>query len=153
MDKFSQSEQIGRTLLKSFLDQYGAINQQPTTDKYNPVDYYFEYKGQKVVAEIKCRDIRYMNYSTHIIEETKLKNLLQAKKDGNCNYAYYINFFGDYVYWYNTGKIIKNATIHNLYCNRTTAEYNGKTDKLIREIPTGLAMKFVKTDGKWSRMS
>ena len=95
MDKFEESELKGRELLKSFLDQVGASDQQPTEGKFNPVDYFFTYKGNKVVAEIKCRDIQYKNYDTHLIEDGKLKSLLKAKKDNDCDYAYYINFFGE----------------------------------------------------------
>ncbi|WP_321426428.1 hypothetical protein [uncultured Bacteroides sp.] len=99
MDKFQELENKGRTLLKSFLDQIGATDQQPTTDKFNPVDYYFTYKGKKVVAEIKCRDIKYKDYNTHLIEDSKLKALLKAKENNDCDFAYYINFFGkDIVY-------------------------------------------------------
>ncbi len=95
MNKFEELENKGRTLLKSFLNQLGATEQQPTTDKYDPVDYYFTYKGKKVVAEIKCRDIKYKDYDTHLIEDSKLKALLKAKEDNGCDYAYYINFFGE----------------------------------------------------------
>ena len=95
MDKFEESENKGRALLKSFLDQVGATDQQPTEGKYDPVDYYHTYNGKKVVAEIKCRNLRYKDYDTHIIEESKLKALLKAKEDNQCDFAYYINFFGD----------------------------------------------------------
>ncbi len=95
MDKFQESENKGRTLLKSFLDQIGATDQQPTTDKFDPVDYFFTYKGKKIVAEIKCRDIKYKDYDTHLIEDSKLRALLKAKEDNGCDIAYYINFFGE----------------------------------------------------------
>lgn len=95
MNKFQELEDTGRALLKSFLDQVGAINQIPTEGDYNPVDYYFTYKEKKVVAEIKARDKKYENYSTHIIEDKKLKALLKAKEENNCDFAYYICFFGE----------------------------------------------------------
>jgi hypothetical protein len=95
MDKFEESELKGRELLKSFLDQVGAEDQQPTVGRYNPVDYFFTYKGKKVVAEIKVRDVQYQNYSTHLIEDSKLKALFKAKEDNGCDFAYYINFFGE----------------------------------------------------------
>ena len=35
MNKFEELENKGRTLLKEFLDQVGATDQQPTTDKFD----------------------------------------------------------------------------------------------------------------------
>ena len=68
MDKFYELELNGRKLLESFLIQAGATNLHPTEDKYAPVDYYFRYKGKKVVAEIKVRDSKYEGYETHVME-------------------------------------------------------------------------------------
>lgn len=153
MDKFQELENKGRTLLKSFLDQIGATDQQPTTDKFNPVDYYFTYKGKKVVAEIKCRDIKYKDYNTHLIEDSKLKALLKAKENNDCDFAYYINFFGkDIVYWYSTGNIINTASQNNIYCNRTTAVDAGKKDKDVWMIPATVAKVYVKKDNFWYKL-
>lgn len=152
MNKFEESENKGRTLLKEFLDQVGATEQQPTTDKFDPVDYYFTYKGNKVVAEIKVRDVQYKNYDTHIIEDNKLKALLKAKEDNECDFAYYINFFGeDVVYWYSTGSIINSATPDIIACNRTTAVDTGKKDKDVWMIPNTVAQIYVKKDGIWCK--
>ena len=54
MNKFEESENKGRALFKSFLDQIGATG-QPTEDSYDRVDYYFQIKDKKYVAEIKVR--------------------------------------------------------------------------------------------------
>lgn len=149
-DEFETFEQKGRTLLKSFLDQIGATDQQPTTGKYNPVDYYFTLRGEKYVVEIKCRDIKYKDYDTHMIEDCKLKALLQAKKDDNCDYALYINFFrDDIVYLYSTTDIINKAKPEIKYCNRTTAIDSGKINKLNLMIPTSVAKVLIRKDGKW----
>ena len=61
-------EHKGRALFKSFLDQVGATG-QPTKDSYDRVDYYFQIKGKKYVAEIKVRNAFYDDY---LIEEDKL---------------------------------------------------------------------------------
>ena len=61
-------EHKGRALFKSFLDQVGATG-QPTKDSYDRVDYYFQIKGKKYVAEIKVRNAFYDYY---LIEEDKL---------------------------------------------------------------------------------
>lgn len=97
MNNFEIAENKGRDLLKTFLDQVGATDQQPTTNKFDPVDYFFTYKEKKVVVEIKVRDLKYENYDSHIIEDNKLNNLLEAKEINNCECAYYINFFGENV--------------------------------------------------------
>lgn len=152
MNKFQEAENIGRALLESFLKQIGATNWQPTTDKYDPVDYYFEYKGHKVVVEIKCRDIKYKDYSTHMIEDSKLKALLKAKEDNGCDFAYYINFFGeDTVFWYNASNVISKATKSYVHCNRTTAINTGKKDKLTWMIPATVAIVYIMKSRKWSK--
>nr|WP_320037835.1 hypothetical protein [uncultured Bacteroides sp.] len=94
MNEFEKAEAKSRTFLEGFLNQVGATDQRPT-EHYDRVDYYFTYKGNKVVAEIKVRNIKYKNYDTHLIEESKLKALLKAKKDNGCDFAYYINFFDE----------------------------------------------------------
>ena len=63
-----ESEHKGRALFKSFLDQVGATG-QPTKDSYDRVDYYFQIKGKKYVAEIKVRNAFYDDY---LIEADKL---------------------------------------------------------------------------------
>lgn len=50
-----------------------------STGRYNPVDFYLIHNEDKIVAEIKCRDIRYVNYPTHLMETEKLKSLLAVK--------------------------------------------------------------------------
>ena len=73
MDKFDLEEQKGRRIFESFLSQAkNTSNWNPTTDKYNPVDGFFELNGKKIVVEIKTRDKRYMNYITHLIQIDKL---------------------------------------------------------------------------------
>lgn len=152
MDKFQQSELIGRTLLKSFLDQAGATNQQPTEDEYNPVDYYFTIKNKTVVAEIKVRDQQYENYPTHLMEVSKFQALEKERTEKNLDYAYYINFFGeDIAYFYSTTTIKKYAKKESKYCKRTSAIYTGKKMKDVLLIPTDKAQKFIRINGKWQK--
>lgn len=49
---------------------------------------------QKMVVEIKVRDIEYLDYDTHLLEASKLKSMLRASKN-----ALYVNFFGDNNLW------------------------------------------------------
>lgn len=152
MNKFQQSEQIGRTLLQSFLDQVGATDQQPTEDEYNPVDYYFTLKDKTVVAEIKVRDQQYESYPTHIMEVSKFQALEKERIEKQLDYAYYINFFGENtVYFYSTAAIKKYARQDSRYCKRTSAIYTGRKMKDVLLIPTDKAQKFIRINGKWQK--
>lgn len=152
MDDFQQKEEKGRILLKSFLDQIGATNQQPTEDRYSPVDYYFTIKDKEVVAEIKVRDQQYENYPTHLMEVSKFQALEQERIEKNLDYAYYINFFGeDIAYFYSTIIIRKYAKKDNRYCKRTTAIYAGRKMKDVLLIPIDKAQKFIRINGKWQK--
>ena len=101
MNKFQESEQKGRALFKSFLDQVGAAG-QPTKDSYDRVDYYFQIKGKKYVAEIKVRNAFYDDY---LIEEDKLQALLQEKEDKGLDGAYYVCFYGNQMFLFSTNAI------------------------------------------------
>lgn len=152
MNNFTTLENKGRELFKSFLDQVGAIDQQPTEDQFNPVDYYFTYKGKNVVAEIKVRDEKCRQYNTHLIEDEKLKSIEKAKAENDCDNAFYANFIGEnLLYIYSTSSIRENTEIEYLYCNRTTADDNGKVSKAVRMIPVEKSQKFEKIDGKWRK--
>lgn len=149
-------EQIGRKILKSFLDQVGATDQQPTEDRYNPVDYYFTLKGVKVVAEIKVRDIQYENYSTHLMEQSKYEALLKEQQQKHLDYGYYICFFKDsdkiIAYWYSLNKIKLYAKKDIKYCRRTTAIDSGSEYKNVLLIPTDKAQKFIFKNNKWQKL-
>lgn len=155
MDQFQQSEQFGRTLLKSFLDQIGATNQQPTEDKFAPVDYYFTYKDKKVVAEIKVRDSKYENYDTHLMEVSKYESLVKEQKDSHLDIAYYINFFTNgttvNAYWYTTNTIRNYGRIDYKYCPTTTAANNGNYSKKVILIPKCQAQRFIRINGEWKK--
>ena len=153
MNNFELNELNGRTLLENFLNQIGATDQRETTDKYDPVDYYYTFKGKTVVGEIKCRDAQYENFPTHMMEMKKFQALIKDKQDKQLDAAYYINFFGnDTVYFYSETTIRKYATQERFYCNRTTAINTGKTLKPVLLIPTGKAIIYkCNEDGIWYR--
>lgn len=155
MNNFEINENKGRTLLKTFLDQVGATEQHESTGKYDPVDYYFSYKGKTVVAEIKVRDKKYEDYPTHLIELSKYKALIKDMKDNKLDVAYYINFFVDKdtvtTYFYSTSTIRKYAIRDNFYCNKTTAVYSGKKDKDVLLIPTDKAQIFIMKNNRWCK--
>lgn len=151
MDKFQEKELKGRSWFSEMLTQFGATDLQPTTDAYDKVDIYFTHKGKNIVAEIKCRDIKYLDYPEHIIEEIKIKGMFQAKNEKNCDEAYYVNFFGENVaIVYTLKAILKHSRKDTLWCNRTTAELSNKIEKVVCYIPVECGRKYVKVDGKWS---
>ena len=145
MDKFDEAAQKGNDIFKTFLDQIGASG-TPTVNKFNEVDYYFEYKGKKIVAELK---VRYDYYSEYLIEEGKLEALIQKKKETNQGGALYVNFYKDSMYIFTLGAIQKYGRKTVLNCNRTTAVYSGKKDKLVRLVPTDKASRYDLKEGRW----
>ena len=88
-------------MFKSFLDQVGAAG-QPTKDSYDRVDYYFQIKGKKYVAEIKVRNSFYSDY---LIEVDKLKALEDTKNTEGLNGAFYVCFYGNQMYLFSTSTI------------------------------------------------
>lgn len=152
MNKFTESEQKGRSLLCELLGQMKATDLQPTEDEFNPVDFYFKLKDKGIVAEIKVRSQQYENYDTHLMEVDKFNALVQDKKDKGLDAAFYICFFGeDSCYWYSTYTISKYAKNDRLYCNRTTAINTGKKAKNLLMIPKEKGTKFIKINGIWSK--
>ncbi len=73
MDNFLAMERKGRDLFKSLLEDGNITKYKESTGRYNPVDFYLIHNEDKIVAEIKCRDIRYVNYPTHLMETENLK--------------------------------------------------------------------------------
>ena len=144
MDNFLAMERKGRDLFKSLLEDGNITKYKESTGRYNPVDFYLIHNEDKIVAEIKCRDIRYVNYPTHLMETEKLKSLLTVKDTHDCKAAWYVNFFGeDICFIYNADKV-KNLRSETAYCNYTTANYNYyKTTKGVIMIPTNLAGIYV----------
>ena len=147
MNKFQESEHKGRALFKSFLDQVGAAG-QPTKDSYDRVDYYFQIKGKKYVAEIKVRNAFYDDY---LIEEDKLQALLQEKEDKGLDGAYYVCFYGNQMYLFSTNAIKQYGRPQRKYCKRTTM---GMCDYVLKDvilIPTDKASRYHLQDGKWQK--
>lgn len=152
MNSFQDWEIKGRTWFGEFLTQYGATDITFTEDPFDPVDLYFTHKEKKIVAEIKCRDIKYLDYPDHIIESIKVQALLSAKEKENCHIAYYVNFFGEnIVIIYTINSILEYSRKDNLWCNRTTSANTGKKDKEVYYIPKDLGWIYKKEDEVWAR--
>ena len=148
MNKFQEKEKVGRQLLASFYKDKD-IDYSFTTDTFDAVDGYYQYKNKKGVFEIKVRDQKYLDYPDLIVEEVKYQNLLKAAKDQD-TFRYY-NFIGDYLFIFKPSAF-KNARTGCLRCNRTTAENNGRVDKLLRFLDKEKATVYKKVNGKWDKI-
>ena len=127
MDKFQESENEGRRIFESLLKQSRtAKNWNPTNDRYNFVDGFFELKDKKIVVEIKTRDRRYADYPSHLMQIDKYMNLTKAKIDNSCSNGIYVNIFGS---------------------------DTGKRWKKFYEIPVRYAQIFKKDGDKWKQIN
>lgn len=154
MNKFKESELIGRKYCKSWLDEVGAINVEFTKDKWDVVDVCFEYSNKSIAAEIKVRDEKYRKYKTHFMELNKLINVTNYVDKNNKDGALYMNFFGEnWLYIYKVSQISTN-NIKNWNLVVTTAEDNGSKMKDIIEIPTNLAQIYnrLNKESQWKRV-
>jgi len=62
---------------------------------YDVVDVCFEYSNKTIVAEIKVRDEKYRNYTTHFMELNKYINVTNYVDANDKDGALYMNFFGE----------------------------------------------------------
>ena len=162
MNKFLFSEEEGRREFKSFLDQSKSSSDwQPTKDPSDTVDGFFKLNNKKIVVEIKTRDSKYLNYSTHVMEINKYMNMTKKKIDNNCYTGLYVNIFGDLnkgiydtMYIYNLKDInSNNCELIAGYSNIDTANNGGKKVKQFYNIRTRYAQKFKKIDNKWIQIN
>ena len=147
MNKFQESEHKGRALFKSFLDQIGATG-QPTKDSYDRVDYYFQIKGKKYVAEIKVRNSFYSDY---LIEKDKLKALEDTKNSEGLDGAFYVCFYGNQMYLFSTKAIKQYGIPQKKYCKRTTMGMNDYILKDVLLVPTDKACRYDLVNGQWQK--
>ena len=156
MDKFQESENEGRRIFESLLKQSRtAKNWNPTNDRYNFVDGFFELKDKKIVVEIKTRDRRYADYPSHLMQIDKYMNLTKAKIDNSCSNGIYVNIFGsDLIYLYDLKyNNASNCKLTSRYVNSTTAIDTGKRWKKFYEIPVRYAQIFKKDGDKWKQIN
>ena len=155
MDKFEQAEQSGRELFKSILDQCQITDYKESEEKYDTLDLYCNYKGNKVGIEIKKRDTQFESYPTYLMELYKYNALVERINKGELGSIFYANFFGnDVVYIFSLKQIsegIKQGKVQitTTYANRTTSVFGGKVEKQILLIPKELGTKLVRVEGKW----
>lgn len=150
MDKFKQNEIRGRTLFSEWCNQRNYIsNLEYSQGKYDVYDAQMKVNGKRVIVEIKVRDIKYINYNTHMLESSKLTGLKSISQEGDK--IYYCNFFGENdLYVYNITDVDNNYSYK--YLDKTTAVDKGKTDKKIVELDSSTAMKFRKVNNQWVKV-
>lgn len=142
------AEYKGRLLMDSLLKDLGATNITYTDEISNPVDCYFTINGKHIVCEIKNRDIKYIDATSHYIELNKYMNLTYAKVMDKCYAAIYANFFGDTCYIYNINNIpTEKITLNKLVKHSVYGK--AKVDKPIINIPTRNATVYQRIDGVW----
>ena len=149
MDVFDEAELKGREIFQTYLDTKG-IKGNYTKDKLNSVDCYFDSKGKKFVAELK---VRYDYYDDFMIEVAKLEALLYKKKKQNLDVAFYICFFENRMYVWDTNTILKYATEPRLkWCKNHTVLNDGYRQKWVRFIATDKATRYDKINGIWTKV-
>lgn len=147
-------ENIGRKYFTSWLKDIGVTEYEFTADPYAVVDCDFNFKDKDITAEIKVRDIKYKDYTTHLMELNKYINIQNYVTKNNKNGAIYANFFGEnwlYVYKVNN---INTSYIRSKELVVATSEDKGMTNKDIIEIPTDTAQIFYRKNinTKWTRI-
>lgn len=155
MDEFEKAEQSGRALFIEILQQLQITDYRESAEKYDTLDVYCTIKEHSTGVEIKKRDKQFEHYPTYMMEVYKFNALWQRLKDKEFEQIYYVNFFGeDTVYIFNLQKIAEGikqgkVIVTSTYANRTTAVFQGKTEKRILLIPKEYAAKLVRIDNKW----
>lgn len=143
MNKFQEAETEGRAKFQQILDQC-KFTGQPTIDQFDRVDYKFlDNKNKEWNVEIKCRDKKYEQYDTYMLEVSKYEALKQFDR------ALYVCFFDDVAYIFNINKIEYN--IRQIYCNKTTVESTGKVKKSVIMIPKEVGVRLIFKDNKWHK--
>jgi hypothetical protein len=154
-NNFLTAEEIGRQIFRQLLIQQGVKISAPAKKDFDSLDYYYENsKGKKVGVEIKCRNPKYENYPTHLMEYKKFTAILLKLVQKQIDEAYYCCIFGDWIYMYNIRNIA--CYLNNGQCrvssgtfNKTTVVDKGQTQKLMLNLQTDWAIVFHKEDGLW----
>lgn len=146
MSPFTEAENIGREKFKSWLKSIKATDVYFTEDEYCAVDCSFTYEGVKYAAEIKVRAEKYRDYTTHMLEQSKLEGMKAYIKDNDLDAMLYCCFFGDYLYIY---RLENNYETESRRLVRTTAENRGKRNKEIIWLEATKALMYYRNEEKW----
>lgn len=135
-DRFEEASLVERRLTKDFLVGTGIAEKAiyfTDAKSYAAYDGSFYVNNQKIMFEVKVRNVPSDRYSNTVIEQGKYNYLMACAKNSGVK-PYIIIFFTD-------GKVlIKNITecevkVSEKYAPITTAIYTGKKVKTFVEIP------------------
>lgn len=154
MTDFDIKETEGRLLLKDILEQFKVKKIIFNPDQYGHWDAAYRDKDDnRVLVEIKTRDVKYESYETHLMQQDKFNWLKDAQKEKRMDKVLYINFFGDSsCYVYDLEEIDKYALRDQLYCNNSTVSYSEKINKQCLMIPKQIGLHFIKEGGIWKQV-
>lgn len=150
MNEFQKAEQKGREQFLTLLQQIEATDIVFTEDEFDRTDCYFTFKGRRLTAEIKVRNIAHNQYPTHLLEVSKLEALVEIQKEQQLDNFWYVNFFNDGVCCiYDRQRIKQGGKIQYYHCNRTTVVDNGKINKKMIELDRKVALTLQYNGEKW----
>lgn len=159
MDKYQNSENIGREKFKQFLNKNGYKDEdiQFTKGQYDRIDCFFKYKVKDekedkikkeiIGIEIKNRNQSYEHYDTYIMEKQKLDYMDELQNKGITNNCWMVYFFGDNLYIFSYQVIKKLISDEKIKAEgkmlpRSTVEQIGNTTKDTYMLPKQYAKKF-----------
>lgn len=120
-----------------------------TTNPMDIADSIFKTKDKTILVEIKHRNIKYLNYPTHIMEYKKLVALYEKSNKLKCDGIFYVNFFGDNDLIIYSQKAFNSASQTNMECKKTTAVNTGYINKDVLMLDSNLGQHFKKINEKW----
>lgn len=153
MDKYQNSENIGREKFKQFLNKngYKDENIQFTKGQYDRIDCLFKKEGklkeETIGVEIKNRSQSYEHFDTYIMEKQKLDYMDELQNKGITNNCWMVYFFGDNLYIFSYQVIKKLISDEKIKAEgkmlpRSTVEQIGDTIKDTYMLPKQYAKKF-----------
>lgn len=149
MNKFLENEKIGRELWFNFCQCKKLGTNEFTKNIYDTIDSILTTKnGYKVAVEIKVRDVKYLDYDTHLLEASKLKSMLKASKN-----ALYVNFFGDNDLIIYDKNAFQNAVAETKACRRKSSVKSDYIDKEVLFLDSKLGIRYTKDEeGDWIKL-
>ena len=148
-NKFLENEKIGRELWFNFCQCKKLGTNEFTKNIYDTIDSILTTKGgNKIAIEIKVRDIKYLDYDTHLLEVNKLKSMLSVSKN-----ALYVNFFGDNDLIIYDKNAFQNAVGEIKACRRKTSFKSDYVDKEVLFLDSKLGIRYTKDEeGDWIKL-
>lgn len=140
MNAFEKSEELGRAKFKELAEQNGW-EVHFTENQFERYDALVSTTFGKHLVEIKNRALKYKDFDSLIVDQSKIDNLVQLsnstidfkgedyKQTVEVGESFVFIFIGEEVYFQAARDIQKNADIKEILTNITTSVYRGKTYK------------------------